>query len=365
MAAENCPPELNTQIQKVRVLIADATSMANQLLAAALERDPRFCIVGTAESTDQILAAAREAPDVVVIATSIGGNACGGFRVIRRLLASNPNKVRAIMLLDRLERELVVESFRAGATGVFCRTEPIEVLWRCIETVHRGQIWVNDEELKFVLDALTSPPPVQSSRDHQALTGREKQITRLIAEGLTNRQIAAELGLNENTLKTCLRNLFNKLHVATRSELVIELAARTGDNMQYPITPEEHTGYRVDDDELFEWYCRAAGRSYPSAQLKLGEMHCEGRGTPRDVIAAYTWFLLAEASSKEIVSRSDAYRESLASEMTDEQMAEAERNASEWLLRHEKGLLPQPNSESRGNSRQDPRISRAKYRLLA
>lgn len=285
--------------------------------------------------------------------------------MVRRLLASNPNKVRAIMLLDRLERKLVVESFRAGATGVFCRTEPIEVLWKCIETVHRGNVWANDEALKFLLDALTSSPPVQSSEDHQALTGREKQITRLIAEGLTNRQIAAELGLNENTLKTCLRNLFNKLHVATRSELVIELAARTGDNMHYPITPEEHTGYRVDDDALFEWYSRAADRSYPAAQLKLGEMHREGRGTPRDTVAAYTWFLLAEASSKKIVSRSAEYRESLASEMMNEQMAEAERNASEWLLRHEQRLLTQPTSESRVDSRQDPRISRTKYRLLA
>src|SRR5690348_201692 len=321
MAAENFLPGLHTQVQKTRVLVADASNMANQLLATALERDSRFCVVGTAESPDQILAAAREALDVVVIGSSIGGNPCGGFRAIRRLLASNSNKIRAIMLLDRLERELVVDSFRAGASGVFCRTEPVDVLWKCIEMVHQGKIWANDEQLQFVLDALTRPPSVRSSGDHQALTVREKQITRLIAEGLTNRQIAAELGLNENTLKTCLRNLFDKLHVGSRSELVIELSARTGDNMQYAITPEEHAVYPVDDDALFEWYSRAADHSYPSAQLRLGEMHREGRGTTRDIVAAYTWFLLAEASSKETASRSAAYRDSLACEITDEQMA--------------------------------------------
>ncbi len=354
-AVENDSSDANPKIQRIRLLLADVNRMANQLLASALEREPRFSVVGTAESIDQVLAACREEPDVVLIAENIGGSPSGGVHVLRRLLAGNPNRIRAIMLLDRLERDSVVESFRAGATGIFCRTEPTDALWRCIETVHQGKVWAHDEELRFVLDALATFPSVQAAENHQPLAEREKQIVRLVAEGLTNKQIAAELELNENTLKTYLKHLFEKLHVSTRSELVFEVSSHTASNNSHPVKPEEDFGCPTDDPVWFEWYSRAAEHLYPFAQLTLGEMYRDGRGAPKDSVAAYAWFVLAESSLRRIMSRSQTYRESLATEMTDDQIAEAEQNASEWLERRQKAL-----SKLDGNGGRKNRISHPK-----
>lgn len=80
----------------------------------------------------------RNPVDVVIVSATLGGPTAD-TRLTRRLLAAHPGVV-VVMLLECQEREEIVEAFRAGATGVFCRAQPIEVLCKCIESVHRGKI---------------------------------------------------------------------------------------------------------------------------------------------------------------------------------------------------------------------------------
>src|SRR5580693_4368415 len=98
----------------------------------------------------------REKPQVVVISAKMGEDHAGGVDLLRELRAQ-ASSPRVIMLLDSSERAAVIEAFRAGAQGVFCRTEPFRLLAKCIQCVEQGQVWASSTELQFLLEALTQP----------------------------------------------------------------------------------------------------------------------------------------------------------------------------------------------------------------
>ncbi len=369
MAADNFPAD--GQANAIRVFVADSTLMGNQLLAAALSRDPRFFVVGTAQAAEKVLAGVRCPVDVAIVSGMLAGPS-PGVHLGRQLLSVQPG-LRVVMLLERPERGAVVEAFRAGATGVFCRAEPIEALCRCIESVHRGKVWVNDEELRFVLEELGNSPALRVlvQGEPRSLRGREHKIVRLVAEGFTNRQIAAELGLNEHTLKSCLQRLFDKLGVSSRAEMVFAASVSAVAEASDPIALEQRGDRQSTDRARYDSYSRAAEYSLPFAQLAVGEMCLEGRGTTRDVVAAYAWFLVAGESSNRVLSTSNAYLESLAAGMTDEQVALAEQRASQWLSQHQQtteslARVARKGRETRnGSMPAKSRVSRPKCELIA
>ena len=336
MAVQNSSsPRHKTDV--IRVLVADSTVMGNQLLAAALKRNRHFCVVGTAETSEQVLAALRSPLDIVVVS----GRHSSGFHLTRCIRAAHPD-VRVIMLLDRPEPDPVVESFRAGASGVFCRAEPLEVLWNCIQSVYKGKIWANNDEFTFVVEALASStqPRLTAACNGCLLTPREQKVIRLVAEGLTNQQIADELNLSQHTIKNHLLRMFEKLEVSTRAELVLTALGQPDAARSCPITPEEPCDFLGDDSTLFDRYSKAAEHLCPFVQLKVGEMHLNGRGTTKDPVSAYMWFSISEETGKRISEASKACRQSLQSGMTAAQIAEAGRRASDWLKQHPGQLKP-------------------------
>jgi DNA-binding NarL/FixJ family response regulator len=127
------------------------------------------------------------------------------------------------MLLDSSERSQVVEAFRAGARGVFSRSESLKSLAKCILCVNQGQIWANSKELKFLLEALGEALPLRviDARGTELLSRREQEVVRCVAEGLSNREIAQRLGLTEHTVKNYLFRIFDKLGVSKRVEVVL------------------------------------------------------------------------------------------------------------------------------------------------
>jgi DNA-binding NarL/FixJ family response regulator len=127
------------------------------------------------------------------------------------------------MLLESRERDLVVDAFRCGAHGVVFRDERVEVLGKCIHAVHAGQVWANSEYLGYVLDALRHAMPVrlQNSQGVDLLSKRQEDVVRLVSEGLTNREIAARLGLSDHTVRNYLFRVFDRLGISTRVELVL------------------------------------------------------------------------------------------------------------------------------------------------
>jgi DNA-binding NarL/FixJ family response regulator len=207
----------------IRVLAADATRMNSQLLAAALERDKRFEVLDPVSDARGIIEqVVKEKPSVVVISAEFGDDKRKGFDIARELHALRV-ETRVVMLLDTSERGQVVEAFRAGARGVFSRSESLMSLARCIQCVSDGQIWANSRELRYLLEALGEALPLRviDARGAALLSKRELEVVRCVAEGLSNREIAQRLGLTEHTVKNYLFRIFDKLGVSKRVEVVL------------------------------------------------------------------------------------------------------------------------------------------------
>jgi two-component system nitrate/nitrite response regulator NarL len=215
-------PQLDPET--IQIVVTDPTRLGCLLLSNVLERC-RFRLrvtqhaVGTQEVLDKV---AEHKPDVVLISAELEDGAQAGFEALRKLRVSHPN-VRAIMLLNNCRRDLVVEAFRNGARGVFCRTQPPTILSKCIAAVHEGQIWASSHELQFVVDALSSSAPfrVINAKGENLLSTRELQVVALVAEGLSNREISQQLKLSEHTVKNYMFRIFDKLGLSSRAELML------------------------------------------------------------------------------------------------------------------------------------------------
>jgi len=112
----------------------------------------------------------------------------------------------------------------SGARGIFRVAEAdLRVLCKCIQRVASGQIWADTEQLNYLFDLITEVPSLRvvGSGGQKMLTPREEQVVALVAEGLSNREVAQELGLSKHTIKKYLFRIFDKLGISTRVELVL------------------------------------------------------------------------------------------------------------------------------------------------
>jgi DNA-binding NarL/FixJ family response regulator len=210
----------------LRVMVADSTLLTGSLIADALKRDRKLCV--TNATVDRVLATASAlAPHVVILSEVLGGTPGRGFEVLTELRAAVP-ETRVVILLDAAERELVVQAFRRGARGVFCRSDSLSMLTRCVHRVHEGQLWISGEQLEYLLETLETAPSARLVNAHGAvlLSKREEDVTRCLAAGLTNRDIARELKISQNTVKNYLFRIFNKLGVSSRIEVVLYAASQ-------------------------------------------------------------------------------------------------------------------------------------------
>jgi DNA-binding NarL/FixJ family response regulator len=207
---------------RLRVLVADSVAMSCRLLADALHRSKRYQADAVVSSKEVLAALEGTSYNVALVSASFPEQPLGGFRLVRQIQELHPS-VSLIVLLDTMDRNVVVEAFRAGARGVFCRSDSFEALCKCIHCVHEGQVWAGSGELQFVLDALVQPGLMEThgSSNSRPLSKREEEIARLVAEGLSNRQISDRLGLSEHTIKNYLFRVFEKLGVGTRVELAL------------------------------------------------------------------------------------------------------------------------------------------------
>jgi DNA-binding NarL/FixJ family response regulator len=148
-----------------------------------------------------------------------------------RVLHARYPRVGLVLLLDRYDRNLVVDAMRAGARGLFDRArQSFKALCRCISVIHQGQFWANTEQIGYVIEAVgsTMPTHVVNSKGERLLTAREDQIVNLVAEGIGNRSIADQLGIKENTVKKSLMRIYDKLGISNRVELVLYALTHRG-----------------------------------------------------------------------------------------------------------------------------------------
>ena len=218
----------------VSVLIADSNRMQSQLLASALRRRPEFRITACRMDTASILqAVASKPPQVALLSLNSSLNPSEAVAILRRLHLSHP-QIAKLLLVESSNRDLVVSAFRSGARGIFSLSDAnLRLLCKCILRVGDGQIWANTEQLNYLMDLISEVPSLRvlNASGNDLLTPREEQVVALVAEGLSNRDIARELSLSEHTVKKYLFRIFEKLGVSTRVELVL-YAFNNGDPRQ-------------------------------------------------------------------------------------------------------------------------------------
>ena len=198
--------------------------MAGDLYSQSLNRRAGFRVVAHAASVDEAVRVVRTTDvDVALVGTTLADGPHSGLAALPRIQAVRPS-VKAIVLLQRTEADLIVSAFRAGARGVFFPAiDGFKRLCRCVEKVSAGQVWANNSQLLQVLEVFSRQAPLCMVNVDGArlLTKREEQVVQLVEAGFTNRQIASELHLSEHTVRNNLFRIFDKLGVSSRVELAL------------------------------------------------------------------------------------------------------------------------------------------------
>jgi two-component system, NarL family, nitrate/nitrite response regulator NarL len=213
----------STAGEKATVLVADATRMDCQLVSDAIQRHSHFRVIGHVTTSSEVVSAVRNAqPDVAVISARLQDGASAGLWALQGLRALHARS-RIVMLLDKDERQMVVEAFLNGTRGIFCRVGSSGELRKCIQTIHDGEIWISNAQIEYVVDALVQAPALRivKGTGQNFLSKRELEIAQLVATGLSNLEVSDKLGLSRHTVKNYLFRIFEKLGISTRIELVL------------------------------------------------------------------------------------------------------------------------------------------------
>jgi DNA-binding NarL/FixJ family response regulator len=225
---ELSPTDPSPSSQIIRVMVFEGTRMGAELLERMLQTST-YPLRVTAVCDEIKTGSDLVFPDVdVAVITASAEDISSKTKLVRKLRHSNAG-LRCVLLLGQCSRELVIEAFSSGALGVCGRDESCEVLCKCIDRVHRGQVWANSEQLRYVLETLSNGNrgPLTDVRGRVLLTARQEEIVTLVVEGLRNREIAKRLNISEHTIRNYLFRIFEKLGVSSRAELILYTMANS------------------------------------------------------------------------------------------------------------------------------------------
>jgi len=209
--------------EPIRILIADDHPVVRDGLAAMLGTQPDFVVVAVAtDGQEAVRLAAELKPDVVLLDLEMPE--LDGVEALARMRTATPD-VRALVFTAFDTDERILAAVRAGAQGYFLKGAPRDDLFRAVRIVSQGgsllQPVVATKLLRRMATTAGAVPPAA------ALTGREAQVLRLLAQGRANKEIAAQLVISERTVKFHVSSILSKLGAGNRTEAV-KLAVQRG-----------------------------------------------------------------------------------------------------------------------------------------
>jgi DNA-binding NarL/FixJ family response regulator len=209
----------------IRVLVADDQSLVRAGFRRLLADEPDIDVVAEADNgVEAVDKASRFAPTVVLM--DIRMPQLDGIAATRRILEAEP-EARILILTTFDLDEYVYEALRAGASGFVLKDDPPEQLLAAIRTVAAGDALLSPAVTKRVIAQFARVPRPTPPKELDELTSREREIFRLIADGLSNAEIGRELYISETTVKTHVTHVFQKLNVRDRVQAVV-LAYQSG-----------------------------------------------------------------------------------------------------------------------------------------
>ena len=213
--------------EKSGVIIVDDHPLFREGVKGLVERTSDYRCIGEAGSGAEALALARElTPELMTMDISLPD--MSGIEAVRSIMQEVPT-VRILMLSMHSNFEYVAEALKAGARGYVMKEATSTRLVAAMDTLRSGEYFLDGQVSQDIVASLSSAQQESNVQDERyaLLSPREQQVMRLVAEGGSSRQIAADLGLSAKTVENHCTNLMKKLDVHTRMELV-RYAARLG-----------------------------------------------------------------------------------------------------------------------------------------
>ena len=196
----------------ISLFVVDDHALFREGLLRLLGANPQMHVVGSAASVAETL---RTLPpsgvDVLLVDYDLGGESALG---LVRTLKERNYPARVLLVTAGLPDTVALELVKLGVSGIVHKQHSPEALQRSIVDVARGIVHPEQRYLQSLLESASEPRP------RPQLTDRERDVVRLLLEGLSNKEIGAELGLSESAVKSALQQLFAKTGVRTRSQLV-------------------------------------------------------------------------------------------------------------------------------------------------
>ena len=211
------------EMKTIRVLIIDDHVVIRAALRMFLDSQPGVTVVGEGSGPqDALTIAIQEQPDIILLDLDLGD--ANGLDLLPQLQMAAP-EARVIVLTGLRDVEQHRRAVRLGAVGLVLKEKAAEVLLEAIAKVYAGEVWLDSLLVASVLSEMTrhrtSQPIDPEEIKIKALTAREREIIKLIGQGLKNQAIAERLCISEATVRHHLTSIFGKLAVGDRLELAI------------------------------------------------------------------------------------------------------------------------------------------------
>ena len=204
---------------KIRLLIADDHAIFRDGLRKLLDSEEEITIVGEAQNGAECIKKLGELkPDVLLLDLRMPDK--NGLAVLEEL-DFNTLPTRVIVLTAAEDDRDVVRAMRLGARGVVLKESAIDLLVKSIHRVHAGEIWLDGHMTAEVINAFSASSKSGARSEKALLSNREMEVVQQVAQGFHNKEIGIKLFISEQTVKNHLHNIFDKLGVSDRLELML------------------------------------------------------------------------------------------------------------------------------------------------
>lgn len=209
-------PPAGSEAKPLRLLVVDDHEVVRQGLAALLDRRPTFQVVAEAGTVEEALAQARRhRPDIIVMDVRLPDGS--GVEACREIRAEMPD-TRVVMLTSFPDDEAVLSAIVAGASGYLLKQVRARDLVAALEAVGRGESLLDPAVTERVLQRVRQIASGEVHDELSGLTPQERKILMLVAEGKTNKAIAAEIFLSDKTVKNYVSSILAKLNLERRAQ---------------------------------------------------------------------------------------------------------------------------------------------------
>jgi two-component system, NarL family, nitrate/nitrite response regulator NarL len=211
------PPSVGNMLGVIRLVIADDHPLILSGLEHLLRQHTDFDVLDCCSTGAQAIAAVgRHCPDILLLDLQLPDMT--GLAVLREL-HTRPFTTRVVLLTARLDEDQLIEALRLGVRGVVLKEMTTRLLVDCLRRVHAGGQWLEKDSAARAMAKLVRRE-ARAREIAGLLTPREIEVVRLVAEGLSNKELAEKLFIAEGTVKIHLHNIYEKANVNRRAELV-------------------------------------------------------------------------------------------------------------------------------------------------